>query len=334
MKNLFKSSLPLLLVFNLLTIASCNSKTTSITEQAQPSSNFANREIKHAMGTTKVPETPNRVVVLTNEANDNVLALGVKPVGAVKSWWGNPYFKYIQADLQGVPVVGEELQPSLEKIAALKPDLIIGSKVRHQNIYPQLSQIAPTVYSQTLGADWKENFYLYAKAVDRKTKAQQLIAEWDRRVVDFRSKMGDRLDLEISIVRFLPGQARIYHRDNFAGKILTEIGFQRPPSQQQDKFADEITLENISQMDGDIIFHMTFDPQSDRALQQTQKWLEDPLWQSLQAVKNKQVYQVNDVHWNTGAGIQAANKMLDDLYEYLLNEKTSSFQTVFVLGLL
>ena len=334
MENLFRCSLSLLLAFNILTLTSCDSK-TSITE-AQPNSDrlVTSREIKHAMGTTKVPETPNRVVVLTNEANDNVLALGVKPVGAVKSWWGNPYFEYIQADLQGVPVVGEELQPSLEKIAALKPDLIIGSKVRHQNIYPQLSQIAPTVYSQTLGADWKENFYLYAKAVDRKTKAQQLIAEWDRRVVDFRSKMGDRLDLEISIVRFLPGQARIYHRDNFAGKILTEIGFQRPPSQQQDKFADEITLENISQMDGDIIFHMTFDPQSDRALQQTQKWLEDPLWQSLQAVKNKQVYQVNDVHWNTGAGIQAANKMLDDLYEYLLNEKTSSFQTVFVLGLL
>ena len=319
MKNLLKSSLLLLLVFNLLTIASCDSKTTSITEQARPNSNFANREIKHAMGTTKVPETPNRVVILTNEANDNVLALGVKPVGAVRSWWGNPYFEYIQSDFQGVPVVGEELQPSLEKIAALKPDLIIGSKVRHQNIYPQLSQIAPTVYSETLGADWKENLILYAKALNREEKAQQLITEWNQRIADFQSKMGDRLNQQVSVVRFLPEQARIYHQDNFAGRILQEIGFKRPNSQQQDKFADEISLESIAQMDGDIIFYMTFNPQNSRSKELAQKWITHPLWSSLKAAKHNRVYQVNDVYWNTGAGIQAAHKMLDDLYKYLLN---------------
>lgn len=315
--------LSLFLLFNVSIFFGCSSNTPSVIESEIRSDRSTNsREVKHVMGTTVVKENPQRVVVLTNEATDNVLALGVKPVGAVQSWWGNPYFEYLQSDLQKVPVVGEELQPSIEKIAALKPDLIIGSKIRHQNIYPQLSQIAPTVYSETLGADWKENFILYAEAINQEAKAQQLIEAWDRRVADFQAKMGDKLNTEVSVVRFLPGQARIYHQDNFAGKILTEIGFQRPTSQQQDKFADEITLENISQMDGDIIFYMTFDPQSDRSKQQIQKWLGNPLWQNLQAVKNKQVYQVNDVYWNTGAGIQAANKVLDDLYEYLLNETT------------
>jgi len=317
----------LFLLLNVSILFGCDSKTTSITEQAQPNSNFESREIRHAMGTTKVRETPNRVVVLTNEANDNVLALGVKPVGAVKSWWGDPYFEYIQSDLQGVPVVGEELQPSLEKIAAIKPDLIIGSKVRHQNIYSQLSQIAPTVYSETIGTDWEENFILYAKALNREAKAQQLIAEWNQRIADFQSKMGSKLNQEVSLVRFLSGQARIYHQDNFAGKILAEIGFKRPNSQQQDKFADEISLESIAQMDGDIIFYMTFNPQNSRSKELAQKWITHPLWSSLNASKNNQVYQVNDVYWNTGAGIQAANKMLDDLYKYLLNEEANSFKS-------
>ena len=315
MSKLVRTILSLLLLFNISALVSCRTNTDSTVESS--TGNNSNRQIQHAMGTTKVKENPQRIVVLTNEATDHLLALGIKPVGAVQSWWGDPYFEYLQRDLQNVPVVGNELQPNLEKIAALKPDLIIGSKIRHQNIYPQLSQIAPTVFSETLGADWKDNFNLYAKAADKEEKAQQLIAQWDRRVKDFQTKIGDKLNKEVSIVRFLPGQARIYHRDNFAGKILTEIGFKRPPSQQQNKFADEITLENISQMDGDIIFYMTFDPQSDRALQQTQKWLKHPLWKSLQATRNKQVYQVNDVYWNTGGGIQAANKMLDDLYQYL-----------------
>ena len=319
MSKLVRTIASLLLLFNISALVSCGSTTDSTVKSSI--TNNRNRQIKHAMGMTAVKENPQKIVVLTNEATDHLLALGIKPVGAVQSWWGEPYFEYLQSDLHNVPVVGDELQPSLEKIAALKPDLIIGSKVRHQNIYPQLSQIAPTVYSETLGADWKENFNLYAKAADKEKKAQQLIAEWDRRIADFRSKIGDKLNKEVSIVRFLPGQARIYHQDNFAGKILAEIGFQRPPSQQQDKFADEITLENISQMDGDIIFYMTFNPQSSKSIQQAQKWLTNPLWQSLQATKNKQVYQVDDVHWNTGGGIQAANKMLDDLYKHPLRSR-------------
>ena len=319
MKNLFRCSLALLLLFGIFTLVNCDSTTDSIVES--PVNHNRGRQVKHAMGTTVVKENPQRIVVLTNEATDHLLALGVKPVGAVQSWWGDPYFEYLQEDLQQVPVVGEELQPSIEKIAALKPDLIIGSKVRHQNIYSQLSQIASTVYSETLGADWKENFILYAEAVNKEAKAQQSIEQWDRRVADFQAKMGDKLNTEVSVVRFLPGQARIYHQENFAGKILEEIGFKRPPFQQQDKFADEISLENISQMDGDIIFYMTFDPQNNRSKQLAQKWLDNPLWHSLKAFKNNRIYQVNDVYWNTGAGIQAANKMLDDLYKYLLPKR-------------
>ena len=40
------------------------------------------RAISHALGETIVPLNPQRVVVLTQAALDNSLALGVKPVGS------------------------------------------------------------------------------------------------------------------------------------------------------------------------------------------------------------------------------------------------------------
>ncbi|MBE9075869.1 iron-siderophore ABC transporter substrate-binding protein [Romeria aff. gracilis LEGE 07310] len=277
-------------------------------------------KIDHAMGVTAIEGTPQRVVVLTNEATDHLLALGLQPVGAVESWLGDPYYAYIQGEMRDVAVVGAELQPNLERIAALKPDLILGSKVRHAQIYGQLSAIAPTVFSETLGADWQENLRLYGQALNRQAEADQIMADWDRRIEDFQEKMGDRLQQEISLVRFLPGTARIYYEDNFAGRILKQIGFRRPPAQQKNEFADEVSYEQIALMDGDVLFYMTFDQGEGEASQTEQAWTSHPLWQSLDVVQANNTYEVNDVYWNTAGGVLAANQMLDDLYRIFLTQ--------------
>jgi iron complex transport system substrate-binding protein len=40
------------------------------------------------------------------------------------------------------------------------------------------------------------------------------------------------------------------------------------------------------------------------------------LWQNLEAVGAGEVYPVNPVLWNMGAGILAANLMLDEVYQH------------------
>ena len=39
------------------------------------------------------------------------------------------------------------------------------------------------------------------------------------------------------MVRFMPGDVRIYHGDTFSGVILKELGFKRPGDQNKDDFA-------------------------------------------------------------------------------------------------
>src|SRR3546814_20609936 len=79
------------------------------------------RVVEHAMGMTEVPDAPERVVILTNEGTEALLALGVTPVGAVRSWLGDPWYDHIAADMDAVVVVGTEHAPNLEVIAALRP---------------------------------------------------------------------------------------------------------------------------------------------------------------------------------------------------------------------
>ena len=288
--------------------AASNDTNVSQTEEA--------RVIKHAMGEAKIEGTPARIVVLTNEGTEALLALGIKPVGAVKSWTGEPWYDHIKADMEGVTVVGEESQPNMELIASLEPDLIIGNKLRQEKVYDQLAAIAPTVFSETLRGAWQSNFMLYAEAVGKKTEGEKVIADYDRRAADFKTKAGDKLNQKVSVVRFMAGKTRIYLEDTFTGIAFSKLGITRPDSQKyKDTFVEEITKERLPEVDADMLFYFTYETGDGKGTEMEEEMLKDPLWQSLQVVKNNKAIRVNDAIWNTAGGVIAANLMLDELYK-------------------
>ncbi|MGX5647926.1 ABC transporter substrate-binding protein [Bacillus thuringiensis] len=271
--------------------------------------------VEHAMGKTEVPANPKRVVILTNEGTEALLELGVKPVGAVKSWTGDPWYPHIKDKMKDVKVVGDEGQVNVETIASLKPDLIIGNKMRHEKVYEQLKAIAPTVFSETLRGEWKDNFKFYAKALNKEKEGQKVVADYESRMKDLKGKLGDKVNQEISMVRFMPGDVRIYHGDTFSGVILKELGFKRPGDQNKGDFAERnVSKERISAMDGDVLFYFTFDKGNEKKGSELEKeYINDPLFKNLNAVKNGKAYKVDDVIWNTAGGVIAANLLLDDI---------------------
>ena len=288
---------------------------TASSDQAEPTS----YTIDHAMGSTTIEGTPEKIVILTNEGTEALLAMGVTPVGAVKSFTGDPWYPHIAEQMEGVTEVGTESEPNLEAIAALQPDLIIGNKMRQEAVYEQLSAIAPTVFAETLRGDWKENFQLYAKAINKEEKGQEVLAAYDARVEEFKEKAGDKLNQKISMVRFMGGEVRIYQKDTFSGVILEQIGFARPESQNVDEFAIRgVTKEMIPQMEGDVLFYFTYETGDGEASKLEQEWLNDPLFQKLQVVQNGNIHKVDDVIWNTAGGVIAANLMIDDLEKFFL----------------
>ncbi|MBM7834645.1 ABC transporter substrate-binding protein [Clostridium sardiniense] len=276
--------------------------------------------IQDAMGTVEVPENPKRVVVLTNEGVEALLSLGVKPVGAVTGVMGE-WYEYAKDELKDVKPVGKEKAPNIEAIAALKPDLIIGNKMRDEKIYDQLKSIAPTVFSDTIRGAWKDNFQFYAKVLNKQSEGDKAIQEYENKVTAIRENYKDKLDTEISLVRFMPGKTRIYLGNTFAGTILKEIGFKRPAAQQGTEFVNEIGKERLKEADGDVIFYFTYELGDGKGLEREKEWMNDPLFKSLNAVKNNKAFKVDDTIWNTAGGIKAANLMLDDLNNMLKEEK-------------
>ncbi|GGD91007.1 ABC transporter substrate-binding protein [Paenibacillus nasutitermitis] len=319
-KQKFTWSMSAILLAFVILIAGCgqsgSGNNTNSPADSNPPKSDDKREITHAMGTTSITGTPTKVVVLTNEGTEALLALDVKPVGAVKSWTGDPWYEHLSADMEGVTVVGDESQPNLELIASLKPDLIIGNKLRQEKVYDQLKAIAPTVFSETLRGEWQSNFQLYADALGKKTEGEKVIADYEARTADFKEKAGDKLNQKVSVVRFMAGKTRIYLEDTFTGVAFSKLGITRPDNQKYtDTFVEEITKERLPEVDADMLFYFTYDTGDGKGTEMEQEMLKDPLWKSLSVVKNNKAMRVSDAVWNTSGGVIAANLMLDELYE-------------------
>lgn len=318
-----KSLLALLTIMMVMLLAACGGtdKKETADDQAEPETEDTSYTVEHAMGTETLEKKPEKVVILTNEGTEALLALGVTPVGAVQSWTGDPWYEHIADQMKDVEVVGLESQVNVEAIAALQPDLIIGNKMRHEEIYEQLKAIAPTVFAETLRGDWQENFQLYAKAVNKVEKGQEVLENYNNHVAELKEKLGDKTSMEISMVRFMAGDVRIYHKDTFSGVIFEQLGFARPESQNVDDFAEKgVTKERIPAMEGDILFYFTYEEGDNKATAVEDEWINDPLFQNLEVVKAGNVHKVSDTIWNTAGGVLAADIMLDELEEIVLNK--------------
>lgn len=292
------------------------------TALAQSNGACDGRLVDHAMGETCVPDTPERVVVLDTGELDSALALGVRPVGAVGALAGGDYPDYL--DTEGIESVGTIAEPNLEAILALRPDLILSSALRHADLYDQLSRIAPTVFTETVGVVWKENLLLHAEALGREQAAAELLDAYRARTAALREALGEPLP-SVSVVRFLPGQIRLYQKASFIGTILDDVGLPRPPAQDVDDFAAIVGDESIPAMAGDVIFTTSYGPRQDTDYARV---TDTALWQDLDAVEAGRVYDVPDDYWMLGIGIGAANLVLDDLEAYLATEAASSGSTV------
>ena len=308
----------LLSTIMLLVLTACGNAEEEKDTSSQDTAKQESYTVTHAMGETTIKGEPKRIVILTNEGVEALLAIGVTPVGAVEAWTGDTWYDHTSEQLKDTKPVGTESEPSLEAIAALKPDLIIGNKLRQEKVYKQLNEIAPTVFAETLKGDWQENFKLYSQAINKEDVGNEKLDAYNKRIEDLKGKFGDKTQQEVSIVRFMAGDVRIYHKDSFSGVILDQLGFARPPEQDIADFAEKgVTKERIPAMDGDIMFYFTYEPGDNEATKLEEEWVNDPLFQNLEVAKAGKVFKVSDVIWNTAGGYLAANLMLDDLESHI-----------------
>jgi iron complex transport system substrate-binding protein len=218
----------------------------------------------HVFGEIVLPKPAERVVSLGYTTQDSLLALGIVPVG-IRDWfgdqphgvwpWAQPYLK----DAEPVLIKGEV---SLEIVAALKPDLIIGiGSGISETEYAALSRIAPVlmqgVSDPTYGMAWDAMTLSIGHAVGKSTLAEELIAETRQQFSEIRQRHPDWTGHTAVAAYNYGGETGIFAPEDTRGRFLAELGFTPPPAVRQltasGNFYQPLSPEDLSPLEADLL---------------------------------------------------------------------------------
>ncbi|GII00786.1 ABC transporter substrate-binding protein [Planobispora takensis] len=303
-----------------MTVAACGTSSTDSSAApaaaSQPASAApATREVKDATGTLiKIPAEPKRVVTLTQEDLDAALALGVTPVGITNGQGLDKPPAYLADKVQGIPVVGDLLQPVIDKVVEVKPDLILAGDMQDKQILDQLRTITPaTLVTMAPTDDWKLSFMGVGNALNKLDRAKKVLADYDAEVTEAKARIKPA---EVSIVRWNPQGPSWMEKRQFASFVATDLGLTRPKAQDKDGTAHSmpLSLEALSDIDGEWLFLSTLTADGEKALTEVKQ---TPAFKELKAVKDDHVVSVDGSVWSTRGAPLAAQVVLDDLVKAL-----------------
>lgn len=281
----------------------------------------ATKSVQHVFGETEVPVNPTRIVVLGFFTVEALMALGIEPIAAPGRLINN--LLHLPPTANEIVDIGSPREPSLEQIATLQPDLILSSKgFTTADTYPLLSQIAPTVVFDVEGyTDWQALTRLCGEALGKEAEVAQLEADYAAKLQSLKAQLPKEISqIQVSVASFYTdNRISAYGKETFTGTVLADAGFSRPPQQAEGEVL-QVSIESLSDIDGDVMFVLKPQSQTEEANDARaalNKMQENPLWKKLKVVQAQQVYEV-DAHW-FGTGYIAANLILDDLSTYLVN---------------
>jgi iron complex transport system substrate-binding protein len=261
-------------------LAGCGSGETTPTAAPEADRGAFPVTVTHRFGTTTVPARPRRIAVVGLTEQDIVLALGEKPI-ATTEWYGEqPYavWPWARRALGAAKptVLSNEDGFQFERIAALRPDLIIGTNAGMKRAdYAKLSAIAPTVAGVRGGTDWfsrwDEQTVLVAQALGKEAEGRALVARVKAAYAkaaaehpEFRGKT-----VTFSQNGFYSGQLYVYP-EGLNTEFLTYLGFEiNPKITALAKRPGEqvpISTEQLPMLDTDVLVFATEKPKDISAL--------------------------------------------------------------------
>ena len=289
-------------------------------ESNNTSQTFKEKTIVHDFGTTELKKAPKRIVILDNLYGEILDPLHITPVGATTGQADSQEFSTLfkkQYKDAKVVSVGWQGNPDLDKIAELKPDLILMTG-EQEDLYDELSEIAPTVgYQINTDENWDyhETSLKVAEIFDKRDEMKKDLDRVDAREAVFaenvKAKFGNQ---KLMYLRVTDNDIRYYAYGHF-GYLYDTYHFNRAETFNPDDMFQVIDPDKLKDINPDLLI-----VQADSQELLDNKLKNNPVWSSLKAVQNNKVIYADYSTYMLGFGIvsqEAIMKQISD--EWRLN---------------
>jgi iron complex transport system substrate-binding protein len=307
--------------------ASVEDESTSEAEASAPAADGEEcRTIIHDMGETEVCGTPKTVIALGPHMLDILLSLGVQAAGFAETQfineedWGQPVgnILYLGDYVETMPInVGDRLDPNLEVITSLHPDLIL-SELRDEAQMELLQQIAPTLAYQGNQADeWQRTIVPIAEALNIPQEAERVIAEHEAYIAEKRAEL-EPIIAEHPRVTFVSqnqdGVLSTFTTISWVGGLLADLGFELAffPSERT---ATEVSVEQFPELETDIIIVGASGTATPEIAQEL--WTSNPVLMAHPASAAGRVYFVDYQLWSRLRGPISSRLVTEELIRLL-----------------
>ena len=284
-------------------------------ESNNTSQTFKEKTIVHDFGTTKLKKVPKRIVILDNLYGEILNPLDITPVGATTGQADSQEFSTLfkkQYKDAKVVSVGWQGSPDLDKIAELKPDLILMTG-EQEDLYEELSEIAPTVgYQINTDENWDyhETSLKVAEIFDKRDEMKKDLDRVDAREAVFaenvKAKFGNQ---KLMYLRVTDNDIRYYAYGHF-GYLYDTYHFNRAETFNPDDMFQVIDPDKLKDINPDLLI-----VQADSQELLDNKLKNSPVWTSLKAVQNNKVIYADYSTYMLGFGIvsqEAIMKQISD----------------------
>jgi len=272
--------------------------------------------ISHLRGETTIPRNPERIVASAG-TEEILISLGIMTAGLIAWEDLSPVVRDIAPDVVHLPVV--DSGPNLEQLLELDPDLILGwAFVGGDNAehYDLVSEIAPTVvFNQSPNLYFEDYTRQIASLFDLEDKAEEVIAEYEDRVIDLREQVQPIIgDETVSALLFfttpwlygpMDTVGENYVPSSYVGWLFYEL--ELTPSEETVAFNSEgqvyaeVAGEILPEVQANhlVVFPGGYSGATEIAEAYTE-YIESPIWQSLPAVEAGNVYIITGINRPVG----------------------------------
>ncbi|GHF34627.1 iron complex transport system substrate-binding protein [Deinococcus metalli] len=268
--------------------------------------------VKHDLGTLTLPAPAKRVVALEYSFLDTLVALGVTPVGGALGTQGGDRGAppYLAPRVKGVPATGSRAQPSLEAIAAARPDVILADTLVHKDLLPQFAKLAPTAVFPSRRSTVDElnaQTLAIGQLVGREAAARRLLA--DQASLNAKARAFTKRGAPAFVAAVVTPRTLTVHTDgSFVGSYLETLGRKNALTVKDTQTQYEISLEGLVALQPQTL--VLFTAPDEKPI--TDTWRTNPLWQKLPAVARGRVYVFDRDDWTRGRGPIALKLMVKE----------------------